>query len=199
MSPTAKDVVPPELRRGLLHYWYPICRSEDLGSEKPLGLKRVGEDLVLWRDAEGAAHVFTDRCAHRHAPLSIGDVVDGRLQCRYHGLQYDGTGQCRLVPLDQEMDGPQARGLRVASYPTEERGGLVWAYIGDVEMFPPPPLWTDPALTDPSFAYFIGETTWDANWLLVHDNTSDPAHVGFLHGQLAARINESGLVLEPLG
>jgi phenylpropionate dioxygenase-like ring-hydroxylating dioxygenase large terminal subunit len=191
-----KYTIPDELRHGLRNYWYPILLSSQLTAEKPLGIKRLGESLAVWRDSDGAPHVFVDRCAHRAAKLSIGDIVEGRLQCRYHGLQYDGTGQCRLVPVDQEYDGPHARRLSVCSYPVEERGGLVWAYLGDVEMFPPPPLHTDPELTDPTFASINGDSVWEANWLIVHDNTSDPTHVPFLHGHLMSRVTDSGLVLD---
>jgi len=189
--------IPDELRRGLRNYWYPILLSDEL-TERPLGVERLGESLVAWRDGDGRAHAFVDRCAHRAAKLSIGDLVEGRLQCRYHGLQYDGTGQCRLVPVEQRLDGPHAQRLSVTSYPTEERGGFVWTYLGDVERFPPPPLKTDPELTDPEFAGITGNSIWEANWLIVHDNTSDPTHVPFLHGHLTARVTDAGLVLEPI-
>ena len=198
MSSSAESLVPADLRRGLRNYWYPIFRSSDLEADKPLGITRVGEPLVLWRDAEGATHLFPDRCGHRAARLSLGDLVDGRLQCRYHGLQYDGSGQCRFVPTELEMDGPCAREIKVTSYPVEEIGGLIWGYIGDVEMFPAPPLEVDPVLTDPSYASLIAEQNWDSNWLLVQDNSGDPTHVPFLHGHFAARLRDAGLTLEPL-
>lgn len=199
MARSSTEAIPPELKLGLRNYWYPIVDSAQVPANKPLGVKRLGESLVVWRDGDGAPHVFPDRCAHRAAPLSVGDLVNGRIQCRYHGLQYDGTGQCRLVPLDLEEDGRQARSIRIHPYTVDERGGMVWAYLGDEELFPPPPLWTDPALDDPDMVGIVKETTWEANWLLVHDNTIDPAHLPFLHGHFAAEIMEGELSFRPLG
>lgn len=196
--PTDEHVVPPDLKRGLRNYWYPILLSDELPEDRPVGIRRLAEDLVVWRDDSGTAHTFRDRCAHRHAKLSIGDIVDGRLQCRYHGLQYDSTGQCRMVPLEGCEDGPHAKRLCVTSYPTEERGGMVWSYLGDVGVFPPPPLEIDPELTAPDFVGVRRSMVWDANWLLIRDNTTDPFHVTFLHGHFAARAREEGLELEQL-
>jgi nitrite reductase/ring-hydroxylating ferredoxin subunit len=190
--------IPADLRRGLRNFWYPILLSSELPLDRPHGIVRLGEPLVVWRDGDGEPRVLVDRCAHRGAKLSIGDIVNGRLQCRYHGLQYDGCGQCRLVPVEQEDDGRQARRMSVTSYPVEERGGLVWAYLGDVGLFPPSPLQVDPELVDPTFAFINGTSVWEANWLIVHDNTSDPTHVPFLHGHLTSRVTDNGLVLERL-
>lgn len=192
------EIIPEDLLTGLRNYWYPVLSTEQLGDE-PVGVTRLGERIVVWRDGDGVARAFEDRCAHRRAPLSAGDMVGGRLQCRYHGLQYDGTGQCRLVPVDLEEDGRQARQMRVRSYPTEELAGLVWAYIGDEELFPPEPLGTDPAMTDPKFVSVVTETFWEANWLLVHENTSDPAHVPFLHGHLGAYVVDGEFTFRPAG
>ncbi|MGH9025602.1 MAG: Rieske 2Fe-2S domain-containing protein [Acidimicrobiia bacterium] len=181
----------PELRVGLRNYWYPVLETEAV-PDTPLGITRLGEELVVWRDGNGVARVFRDRCPHRGTKLSIGDLVGGRLQCRYHGLQYDGDGQCRLVPVEQHEDGRQAQRLCATSYPTEERAGLVWAYLGDGERFPAPSLEMQPEMADPHYVGIVFETIWNANWLLIHDNTCDPAHVPFLHGHFISRIGASG-------
>lgn len=119
------------LRQGLRNFWYPVSRSVDL-KRKPVGLKCLGEDLVLWRDGQGRPHLFSDYCAHRAARLSLGQIHGDILQCWYHGVQYDATGQCLMIPTEGE-DSPRAKRLRVPSYPTEEKGDLIWAYIGDAE------------------------------------------------------------------
>ncbi len=184
MAAASEKKIPEGLLTGLKNYWYPIFRSQDLGNEAPLGITRIGEKLVLWRDSNGEVHVFADHCAHRGAPLSMGRLTeDDRIECRYHGLRYDGSGQCRLVPTEHEgEDGPIACKLRVTSFPVEEKGGVIWCYIGDVEAFPPPPLEIEPEFTDPQFEGFTEVDIWGGNWLLVWDNGVDPAHVPFLHG-----------------
>ena len=44
-----------------------------------------GQAWVLFRDAEGRASCVLDECAHRACPLSVGRVVDGQIECPYHG------------------------------------------------------------------------------------------------------------------
>jgi phenylpropionate dioxygenase-like ring-hydroxylating dioxygenase large terminal subunit len=166
---------------GLRNYWYPIYRSADLGSG-PVGVKRLGEDLVLWRDGDGRPHVFRDACAHRAAKLSLGQVHGNVLQCWYHGWQYDVRGQCQLIPTEgEEFAGTQR--MRVTAYPTEDRGGLIWAYIGDVETFPPGPLHVPEELESPDWNGFILPVTWNVNWLLYVDNLADPMHGPYLHAR----------------
>ena len=136
--------IPEGLADGLRNYWYPLMVSTDLPDDKPIGIRRLGEDLVVWRGSDGKPCLFTGHCPHRCAALSKARLVNGRLECWYHGLQFDETGQCRRVPVEREDDGPQTRHYKVASYPCEERHEFIWGYIGDVEKFPPPPLQMEP-------------------------------------------------------
>lgn len=176
---------PMELRRGLRNYWYPVALSRDV-TGPPVSVRRLAEDLVIWRDECGDARVFSDRCPHRGTKLSVGDVVNGRLQCRYHGLLFDGDGRCRLVPTECREDGPAAGRLRAGVYPTEECGGFVYAYLGDVERFPPPGFIPEPELVEPVYLRHWHSDVFRGNWLLVRDNTPDPAHLPFLHGGYTA-------------
>jgi phenylpropionate dioxygenase-like ring-hydroxylating dioxygenase large terminal subunit len=190
--------VPKDLLLGLRGYWYPVAASEDVPTEKPVAIRRLGEDLVAWRDGSGTVSVLTDRCPHRGARLSIGDIVDGRLQCRYHGLQYDMTGQCRFVPSEGASDGRQARHLCGTTRHAREAAGLVWAYFPTSAGEDPPPLEFEPELTDPGYASTVWMTEWKANWLLVHDNTCDPAHVPFLHGHFVSHAGNGEVRVEKM-
>ena len=116
--------VDPELARGLRNFWYPILKSEEL-QDKPCGIRRLGEDLVLWRDSQQRLHLFADYCPHRSAKLSLGRVSGDRLACWYHGLQFDTTGQCDFIPTAPDTK-PDPR-LRATAYPVSEGGGLIWA------------------------------------------------------------------------
>ena len=176
-----QDGVANTLGQGLRNFWYPVSRSEDLGS-KPVGLKCLGEDIVLWRDSMRQPHLFSDYCAHRAARLSLGQVHGDILQCWYHGIQYDKTGQCCLIPVEGE-DSPRAKQLSVPSYPTEEKGGLIWAYIGDVNKFLPPQLKVPEELLSDEWQCYILPVTWNVNWLLYIDNLVDPLHAPFLHAR----------------
>ena len=81
--------------------WHPVAAQADLGTD-PLALTLLEQRLVLWRDAAGSAHAFADRCPHRGTPLSMGRVRDGRLECAYHGWQFEGNGRCAHIPAVPE-------------------------------------------------------------------------------------------------
>jgi nitrite reductase/ring-hydroxylating ferredoxin subunit len=184
--------IPAGLELGLRNYWYPILQSEELGPDKPLAIQRLGEQLVVWRDGDGAPRTLRDRCPHRAARLSIGRILDGQLQCIFHGLRFDGAGQCALIPWEPE-DSPLRSGVGVNAYPTRELGGYIWAYLGDAARFPPPPLEDEipEELTKPDeFLWFrLPNMVWHANWLLAVDG-SDPLHAVTLHAETQAVANE---------
>lgn len=49
--------------------------------------------------ADGEPHVMESRCSHRGGPLHEGTVVDGCLECPWHGARFDlDTGEVRRGP-----------------------------------------------------------------------------------------------------
>jgi nitrite reductase/ring-hydroxylating ferredoxin subunit len=185
--------VPTGLEVGLRNYWYPILQSSELGSTRPVGVRALNEGFVVWRDAHGQPGVLTDRCAHRAARLSVGRILDGDLQCAFHGLRYNARGECVLVPWEAD-DSPAKNEIHVQSYPTQELGGYIWAYLGDAERFPPPPLEAEvpEELMHPDeFSWFPMPTEiWDANWLLTIDG-GDAFHAVTLHAETQAVKTET--------
>lgn len=177
--------VPQGLERGLRNYWYPLLLSEDLGADRPVGLTAVCENLVLWRDGNGEPHVLRDRCPHRAARLSIGRILNGQLQCLFHGLRFDGDGRCVLIPWEPD-DSPLCKDVSVVAYPTREFKGYIWAYIGEPDRFPPPPLedeLPEELLDDDEFLRFrMPREVWEGNWLTAIDG-SDEFHAVTLHAQ----------------
>jgi phenylpropionate dioxygenase-like ring-hydroxylating dioxygenase large terminal subunit len=116
----------------LTRAWYPICTSDELG-EAPLARKIYASPLVVFRGEGGRPGVLLDRCAHRNVPLSLGRVKQARLECAYHGWQYDAAGSCRLVPgLCGAAELPSRK---VASHPVREQDGFVWLWA-DVDSEP---------------------------------------------------------------
>src|SRR5262245_50823912 len=99
--------------------WYVAATSAEVG-DKPLGRKICNQDVVLFRRAGGAISVLENRCPHRKAPLSLGRVVDGELECAYHGLRFDGAGVCTLIPSQRTIP----RGLDARSFPVIEHYSL---------------------------------------------------------------------------
>ncbi len=175
--------IPEGLPAGLPNYWYPVLQSEELPPDKPVGVRVLGEAIALWRNAKGEPCAVKDRCPHRAMKLSVGRILDGDLQCILHGLRFDGTGSCSLIPWEPER-GKVHDMVRVRAYPARELGGYVWAYLGDAEKFPPPPLEREvpeELLKPDEFVCFrLPTQIWKANWLLAIDG-SDGFHAITLH------------------
>ncbi len=169
------------LKPGLRNRWYVMTESEKLGTQ-PVAVEALGENLVVWRDGAGQAHCMVDFCPHRGAKLSQGEVVEGNLACGYHGIMYNGEGACVAVPAEGADSKLQKR-LKLKSYPVQERVGLVWAYIGDPSLFPPPPLDVPAELENEEWTGFVCHAMWKTNWLVALDNLADPMHAPFLHGR----------------
>ena len=192
--------VPEGLETGLRNYWYPIAQSDELGDNEPLGATVLGEELALWRDQEGTVCAVQGRCPHRNAELAIGRVLDGRLQCLFHGLRFDGAGRCALIPWEPE-DSRLREEISVRAYPAEEQGGYIWVYVGDAVAFPPPPLEAElpeELLDEESFVRFRFPTEiWDANWLLTLDG-QDAYHPVTLHAGSQSVASADGQDVVPL-
>ncbi len=113
------------LTYGLRNQWYVVAASAEIG-ETPVGLQRLGEKLVLWRDGDGCVHAVEDRCPHRGTALSIGEVHDGDLTCAYHGVRVDAYGKVVLVP---GLPGCPLEGKTlIRHYPVIEHYQAIWAW-----------------------------------------------------------------------
>lgn len=160
----------------LRNSWYVACWAREL-ADKPVARTMLGQNVVLYRTSDGSVAALEDRCPHRHLPLHMGRVVGEAIQCGYHGMHIDRSGRCIHVPSQKAVP-PRAR---VQSYPTTERHGFVWLWMGD-------PTSADPTLI-PDFGRLsqdgyaaVGDTNHiHAAYQLVTDNLMDLSHVGFVH------------------
>jgi phenylpropionate dioxygenase-like ring-hydroxylating dioxygenase large terminal subunit len=159
--------------------WYIAAWGDEIG-DTPLARRICNEPIVLFRDRAGSAAALADRCCHRSAPLSLGTVVEGGIQCGYHGLVIDATGKCVKVPGQRQIP----TDATVRSYPLVEKNQFVWIWLGD------------PALADPAsiidFPYHDDHAAWPhkhtmypikGNYMLMVDNLMDLTHLGYLHGR----------------
>ncbi|MBX3618717.1 MAG: aromatic ring-hydroxylating dioxygenase subunit alpha [Rhizobacter sp.] len=110
--------------------WHPVAASDDL-ADTPLAVRLLSHDLVLWRDAQGLPHVLADRCPHRGTRLSLGRVmqVDGdtRLECPYHGWQFDTGGACRAIPALPDFTPPASHAA--CAHEVQAAHGLLWVRL----------------------------------------------------------------------
>jgi len=108
-------------------FWQPVYRSDDLKAGRAMALRIMNEDFTLYRGRSGAPFVVGARCAHRRTRLSVGRVEGDCIRCLYHGWKYDGGGEC----IDQPAEPVGfTKNVRIASYPTREYLGLIFAYLG---------------------------------------------------------------------
>ena len=175
-----REEVDALLAIGLRNKWYPLCPSHFV-TEKPLALKRAGERLVLWRDAQGAVQILEDRCPHRGVPLSCGHALGDRLACAYHGVEVTGDGIVAAVPGEPSSNLVGKKAVR--RFPAQELNGAVFAYIGDAK-HPDPVAFTPPEqLTSDAFGTFLCYGEWRIPYRYMYDNNMDPMHGTFLHKQ----------------
>ena len=122
--------------------WHPIVRAADLrpGANIVAGFAQ-GQELALWRAADGSAQAWENRCPHRSVRFTLGQVVEDRLSCAYHGWQYAaGSGQCTHIPAHPAMQAP--RNVCAKVYPAVEAAGMLWVHLAPE----PPP--APPSLAD---------------------------------------------------
>ena len=115
-----------QFNTGLAKFWHPVCLVDDLPADQPLAVELLGRNLVVVR-LKGGLACFDDLCRHLGAALSIGEVVDGNLRCRYHGWTYDKAG--KVVDIPARRDLPIPREACVEPHHVEERYGLVWVCL----------------------------------------------------------------------
>lgn len=160
----------------LRNCWYMAAWSDEIG---PDGLVRtlLEEPVFLFRDGGGTVQALLDRCPHRFAPLSMGDVEDGVVTCRYHGLAFDKAGACVRNP-----HGPITKALAARSYPVEERHRAVWIWMGDPAKADPEAIRDLSFLSDaPDTAFNKGYVLGGGNYQLFVDNIMDLSHTDYLH------------------
>ena len=164
---------------GLLGQWYVVAKSVEVGVHKPYAAKALGRDLVLWRGADGQVRCLDDRCPHRGAPLSLGEILEGNLACRYHGVTLDGTGRVLRVPAMPNcgLEGQQGAG----AYATFETNDGVFVYFPSAEYPDPRPMELPFEFTDGEFATFLCTSPWECNYRYALDNLVDPMHGPYLH------------------
>jgi phenylpropionate dioxygenase-like ring-hydroxylating dioxygenase large terminal subunit len=166
----------------LINNWYVLGLSEHV-KDQPVGVHALGQDFVLFRDQQQKVHCLSDTCVHRGGSLCRGAVVDGTVECPYHGWRYDGAGQCVEIPsLGPDEKIPKR--ARVDSYPTDERWGWIWVFLGDLPEAERPPLpefFPEYGQPDSEWRYLRGEIVFDCNWVRAIENGVDRTHAVWVH------------------
>ena len=161
-----------EWPRALAEGWHPIAYSNEL-KNKPLAVTLMDKLLVLFRSSTGVT-LLEDRCPHRNVPLSVGKVIEGTIECPYHGWRFNGLGQCTKVPGSHECVKANAK-----SFAVREEGELIWACLadkpGEIPTLPP-------EISDSSYDSFWWQIPASESSVAdVIENVLDPIHPYFMH------------------
>ena len=160
-------------------YWQPVALSEEITpGSKPVQVRVMSEDLVLFRDDFGRPGLLGLRCSHRLTSLAYGRVEDGGIRCTFHGWLYDVNGRCLQQP-GEPAESTFKDKVRHPAYPCQDLGGLVFAYMGPPDNRPPLPPFECLVRGDGS-----RKTDYhpiNSNYLQNVEGALDPIHSSYLH------------------
>jgi phenylpropionate dioxygenase-like ring-hydroxylating dioxygenase large terminal subunit len=172
-------------------HWHPVAAATDL-RDAPLAAVLLEREIVLWRDASGGPHAWSDRCPHRGARLSMGRVIrvevppgDARLECPYHGWRFGVDARCAEIPALPGFVPPE--GHRACAFEVLERHGLLWVRLAPGEAGPPA---FAAEVDDRLRKVLCGPYEVATSAPRVVENFLDMAHFGFVHaGSLGDRAH----------
>ena len=168
--------------------WYAILESKEIKKNKIIGVTRMGEKMVAWRNSAGNLSVMVDKCPHRGVALSVGKVIGNCIQCPFHGFEYDITGSCKTVPaIGKNAETPKA--LRVRSYPVREEHGFIYIWWGEPRTAYPPVPWFE-SIPD-TMVYATLKDHWTNHYSRAIENQLDVVHLPFIHHNTIGRGNRT--------
>lgn len=158
-------------------YWHAVMPLDRLAEGRPLPFTLLGENIVLFLDAEGQPAALKDRCCHRTAKLSKGRCVNGALECGYHGWTYDGGGRVIRIP-QYDADRPIPADYRTPAHRCVAKYGYAWVALEE----PIAPIPEVPEFGAPGwrtiFQFYEG---WATSPLRALENSFDNSHFSFVH------------------
>ena len=164
-------------------FWIPVLLAEELphADSDPVRVRILGEDLIAFKDTSGNLGLIQNNCPHRGASLFFGRNEEGGLRCVYHGWKFSHDGTCVDMP-NEPAESDFKHKVKAVAYPTCERGGLIWAYMGPPDHQPSPP---DLEFTlVPHSHLYVTKYPLDCNYMQGMEGELDSSHVSFLHSSL---------------
>lgn len=157
--------------------WYVILESKKI-KNKPVGITRFSEKLVLWRDQNHIVHCIHDICCHRGASLSKGCVHKDYISCPFHGFEYDASGRVKKIPaLGKRYEVP--KNYHVKAYPVREAYGLIWLWYGEMGSEENDLHFFEALQKDYLYSGF--SEIWPVHYTRAIENQLDVVHLPFVH------------------
>lgn len=157
--------------------WYVLGWAKEI-NDKLDRITIMGDPIVVFRTTEGNVIALEDRCPHKLLPLSKGRIVDNTIQCGYHGMTFDQTGQCVRIPGQNTIP----KTACVKSYPVHQEHDIVWIWMGEANRADIAKIFKLAEFDNPKWKAHQGDALYlKSNYLNVAENLVDPAHVSFVH------------------
>lgn len=190
----------------LRNLWYFALYSHALKRGRLQHKTILGEPILLGRSETGEAFALRDLCPHRGVPLSAGKLVEGTVECPYHGWRFKPSGQCSHIPSLVGEEGVEPSKIAVRKYPIVERNGLIWIFMAEdgpsgvvpdaptlpiqpnakpalieAQLFPCAIDHAVVGLMDPAHGPFVHKAWWWRSTKSIHQKAKKhaPSHLGF--------------------
>ena len=168
-------------------YWQPVALMDEfnprldpaMGVRPVKAVRLLGQDFVLFKNADGSFGLLDRDCPHRGADLSFGRNEGDGLRCPFHGWKFDAVGRCIDTPAEPTASTLCQR-IKQRSYPLVEKAGVLFGWFGPEDVSPPPFPAFD-CFAAPATHSFAFKGLWNCNWLQAFEVGIDPAHASFLH------------------
>lgn len=168
--------------------WYGILDAKEIKKNKPIGVTRLGEKLVLWKSEDGKINCIFDKCCHRGASLSAGKVIHDKIVCPFHGFAYDSYGKVTQIPANG-INSTILERYRINAYQVEEKYGLIWLWFSDNRNEAPEiPFFKE---LQEGFSYGSFSETWPVHYTRAIENQLDVVHLPFVHASSIGRGNKT--------
>ena len=161
-------------------YWIPALLSNEVPTPDcaPVRIRILNENLIAFRVTSGKVGLIDDYCPHRGASMFFGRNAEEGLRCVYHGWKFDVTGRCTDIMTEPEGSSLKDK-VRATAYPTQERNGIVWAYMGPRADPPALPDFEANMVPQGQAKLFVSLGVY--NWMQAIENNMDTAHNSALH------------------
>lgn len=162
----------------LINHWYIACTSNEL-KKSPIARTIYDTNIALFRNSKNEACAVLDKCLHRHALISKGEVIGDGLVCPYHGWSYNQSGEVIDVP----SEGPEnVKGKRCqVAFETLERDGVIWIWMGEKGKSDVKNLWKFPHFNEAGWIHYYMITDFNNEVTNLAENFMDVPHTVFVH------------------
>lgn len=179
-----------ERERLFRRVWHVAGRVEQVAAPGDYLLwERVGQSVVIARQADGGLAGFHNVCRHRGARIvsESGHCESGRLVCPFHAFAYDLEGRVVHVPERETFDPARLEGLRAPPVAVEAWGGWLWVHF-EPDAAPPLEQFLGGLVDElawygmQDWRYYGGSTyQCEANWKVVLEGFLEAWHTPTVH------------------